>query len=285
MSKTFLLGVGCQRGGTTWLHDYLSTSPQVDFGFTKEYHVWDALHVPRFGWFRERVEEHCVKILELNPSYERNPFAFKWLDFYRHTDNYFDYFDYLHYKNEATRLVGDITPSYSALPTEVLVEIRESLAARGFRAKAVFIMRDPVERVWSSARLNMMRSEDLSDESVVARVEEEYLWPKTKSRGRYNKTLKNLSTAFPKEDRKVLLYEELFSPKVARRITDFLEIDPIEPDFDTKVNASTETSSLPEELQSRIAQEYAASYRAAAKRFGEDRIRSRWSSARFVDLS
>ena len=30
--KTFLLGVGCQRGGTTWLRDYLQRSDEADLG-------------------------------------------------------------------------------------------------------------------------------------------------------------------------------------------------------------------------------------------------------------
>ena len=43
MTKTFLLGVGCQKGGTTWLYDYLATSPQFKHGHRKEYHVFDAI--------------------------------------------------------------------------------------------------------------------------------------------------------------------------------------------------------------------------------------------------
>ena len=39
----FLLGTGCQKGGTAWLHDYLGSSTETDLGFMKEYHVWDRL--------------------------------------------------------------------------------------------------------------------------------------------------------------------------------------------------------------------------------------------------
>ena len=39
----FLLGTGCQKGGTAWLHDYLGSSAETDLGFMKEYHVWDRL--------------------------------------------------------------------------------------------------------------------------------------------------------------------------------------------------------------------------------------------------
>ena len=40
--KVFILGVGCQKGGTTWLHKQLDKHPNVNMGFTKEYHVFDA---------------------------------------------------------------------------------------------------------------------------------------------------------------------------------------------------------------------------------------------------
>lgn len=44
--KTFLLGVGAQKAGTTWLYDYLNDHPQTDMGLYKEYHLFDNLHVP-----------------------------------------------------------------------------------------------------------------------------------------------------------------------------------------------------------------------------------------------
>ena len=57
MAGTFLLGVGCQKGGTAWLHRYLEGSPQCDPGFRKEYHVWDALDLPAGRLARERIEK------------------------------------------------------------------------------------------------------------------------------------------------------------------------------------------------------------------------------------
>ncbi len=57
VAGTFLLGVGCQKGGTAWLHRYLEASPQCDPGFRKEYHVWDALDLPAGRLARERIEK------------------------------------------------------------------------------------------------------------------------------------------------------------------------------------------------------------------------------------
>ena len=52
--KVFLLGVGCQKGGTTWLHGQLAKHPEVDLGFTKEYHIFDALHIDDMKYFAQQ---------------------------------------------------------------------------------------------------------------------------------------------------------------------------------------------------------------------------------------
>ena len=76
MAGTFLLGVGCQKGGTAWLHRYLEASPQCDPGFRKEYHVWDSLDLPSGKLARERIESQGGQRAE----------------FLHDPDRYFDYF-------------------------------------------------------------------------------------------------------------------------------------------------------------------------------------------------
>ncbi len=41
----FLLGVGAQKAGTSWLHQQLHSRPDANFGFCKEYHIHDVLTV------------------------------------------------------------------------------------------------------------------------------------------------------------------------------------------------------------------------------------------------
>jgi hypothetical protein len=43
MTKIFILGVGAQKGGTTWLHRQLNNNKNIDLGFRKEYHIFDAI--------------------------------------------------------------------------------------------------------------------------------------------------------------------------------------------------------------------------------------------------
>ena len=45
-NRTFLLGVGAQKAGTSWLYQYLIQKNNTNLGFTKEYHIWDAVNIP-----------------------------------------------------------------------------------------------------------------------------------------------------------------------------------------------------------------------------------------------
>jgi hypothetical protein len=56
LSPTFVLGVGAQKAGTSWLHRQLTKSPFVNMGFTKEYHVWDAIFCELAAEFRATLK-------------------------------------------------------------------------------------------------------------------------------------------------------------------------------------------------------------------------------------
>lgn len=42
-SETFIIGIGAQRSGTTWISRYLDKHPEVAFSPIKELHVFDSL--------------------------------------------------------------------------------------------------------------------------------------------------------------------------------------------------------------------------------------------------
>ena len=170
--KTFLLGLGCQKGGTTWLHGYLSRHPQVASGFTKEYHVLDAHFRPaRRAWQDARIAQtraligtlgrvpglqrrRRIAVLEgAAARYERQ----RWLA--DDLDRYVGYFAGLARENPEARAVYDITPSYAALEGPELAEVRGRLEAAGFDVRVIFVMRDPVERAFSAFRMGLSRAE------------------------------------------------------------------------------------------------------------------------------
>jgi hypothetical protein len=68
---------------------------------------------------------------------------------------YFDYFAGLLGSRPDARLTADVTPAYAMLSAERLTQIKEAFAARGVRTVAVFLMRDPVDRIVSHFRMQI----------------------------------------------------------------------------------------------------------------------------------
>ena len=123
---TFLLGVGAQKAGTSWLHDQLDRRKDTDFGFLKEYHVFDALELEHFSSFRPK-----------------NPTPLKWRTwrrarFMERPERYFDYFT-SRLKPSNIRLTGDITPSYAGLSAQSFQRIKNAFQERGVQMRAVFL--------------------------------------------------------------------------------------------------------------------------------------------------
>ena len=267
MAGTFLLGVGCQKGGTAWLHRYLEASPQCDPGFRKEYHVWDALDLPSGRLARERIEQ------------QGGPRA----AFLEDTERYFDYFAGL-LDGAGIRLTADITPGYAALPVSRLTMIREAFAARGVRPVTAYLLRDPVERIWSAARMDMRRRGDDAPEDPETRVGHMYKHPMYADRTRYDLTMDALEQAFARQDVFYGFYERLFSAETLRPLCDFLGIDFHEPDTGRQVNVSpkSEGATLPEETRRTIAQHFAGVYLAVQQRFPDLDLAELWPSMRLL---
>ena len=267
MAGTFLLGVGCQKGGTAWLHRYLEASPQCDPGFRKEYHVWDALDLAAGRLARERIEKQGGQ----RAAFLRDP------------EQYFDYFSGL-LEPTAIRLTADITPGYAALPAERLAMVRAGFASRGVRPVAVFLLRDPVERIWSAARMDIRRLGDQANEDPETRVSRMYLRPMYADRTRYDLTMDALEEAFPREDVFYGFYERLFTSETLAPLCDFLGIDFHEPDVSRQVNVSpkSEGASLAQDIRRTIAQHFAPAYAAVQRRFPELDLAALWPSMRLL---
>ena len=264
---TFLLGVGCQKGGTAWLHRYLEGSPQCDPGFRKEYHVWDALDLPAGKLARERIEKQGGQRAEFLHDPER----------------YFDYFSGL-LEPPDIRLTADITPGYAALSAERLTMIHDGFASRGVRPAAVYLLRDPVERIWSASRMDMRRRGDEAPEDPETRVSHMYKHPMYADRTRYDLTMDALEQAFPREDVFYGFYERLFTAETLAPLCDFLGIDYQEPDTGRQVNVSpkSEGAALPEDTRRTIARHFAAVYDAVQRRFPDLDLADLWPSARLL---
>lgn len=290
MTKTFILGVGAQKGGTTWLHRQLNDNKNIDLGFRKEYHIFDAIEdferdkkskKPKNGFREKRINKilnsHKQGTLGRNLAKGRKQSRYTSLElaFIDNVDNYFDYFDYLYLKNPEVDAVGDITPNYALLRTKTYQLIRHGLEKRGFDVKVFFLMRDPVERAWSLAR---MKQRKMSNEKRDQFDEFKYIEKTTDNgftsyKSQYDKTIKQLEEAFDPVQIHYGFFETLFEADNYHRIKNFLDI-PLKPFDSSQVfNASPKNSSLPAELNQKLVQHFKSTYEFIANRHGDNVVK------------
>lgn len=281
--KVFILGVGCMKGGTSWLHRQLIKHSSVDMGFAKEYHVFDGLYLKACRSFLDRKLNELECLITSKQLMTSNPDLLRHIDFYRDTNNYFDYFDCLFHKSKSTNIVGDITPSYSGLPKEAFQLIKSQLENRGFRVKVIFIMRDPLERCWSQVRMRRIamgsspEKEFLSEQDQLLRL---YKSEKFQLRTRYEITIANLEATFDPDDIFYCPFENLFQLQTIENIESFLGISGLNADFQQKVNVSPKNEPhINEEISSNIVNFYKDTYLFCDKKFGLNKV---WNGFRYL---
>lgn len=284
--KIFLLGVGSQKCGTSWLHDVISQSPSVNMGIEKEYHIHDARTLPDCAGFKRRAQKRVAGLKARGNGAKAGSRLQLVLDFHRDVETYYDYFQELVAVNNV-HVTGDFTPSYCGLSAETLTDIDTQLASRGMTAKAVFLMRDPVERVWSAIR--MSRREVIRKKpdhqfkiTEMEQLKNNYQNPSHQSRSDYGATIRNLTEAFPEERLFFEFYETLFSQDVIDRLCSFVGVDPIQADVNKMINVSPKAIEITEDIAEEIAIHHADSYKTVANKFGTDKVKDLWQSARFV---
>lgn len=274
--KTFVLGVGCQKGGTSWLHHFLRRLPAAEMGFLKEYHVWDALSLPECGLFRQLAFgwPPATKTGISWPLLDNEQQAQSLRSFYEDVANYFNYFESIF---ADSRLSGDLTPSYGMLPAAVYRRIREDFASLGITVKVIFLLRDPVERICSHVRKSRNHAVT-PNEDLLARHHR----PDVRARTTYEVTLRNLEEAFPADLVHCEFYERLFTEPAIGRLCEFLGVSSTAADFTTHVNTSDRSIVFDEQVKQRVATFYGQTYREIAARFGRADVLELWPRGRMI---
>lgn len=270
----FLLGAGAQKAGTTWLHAYLTHFDDVDFGPIKEYHIWDGLSVPEFAEFdtrgrsvplRRRLRAAWRGIgggapdeLLLRRRLQSDP------------ARYFDFFAAL-LARPGVRMTGDITPSYSALPLPVLSRIRAGFAERGIPTRAVFLMRDPVERCLSAIRMYRRAGKSMQGVDITLPDDEMLMryvtGPQALLRTDYPAALDRLGAAFEPQALHVGFYETMFEAEEFARLNAFLGCTPDPAFIARRFNTTEREAALAPELRARAARALRGIYDETARRF------------------
>ncbi|WP_255449567.1 sulfotransferase [Shimia ponticola] len=257
--KRFVLGIGAHKGGTSWLHSYLSRFDQVELAFKKELHVWDARFMPASKGYQVRPKR-LAKFRKTD-----------WLRFAMQRSDRF-YEAYFRRKfDQGAQITGEITPAYCGLPTDALVHIRQRILNIGAQPRVVFLMRDPFERCWSAVRYDKRRGKldaGLSDEETLLR---HYQSPAFQMRTRYETVCPRVLQAFGPGEVYFGLYETLFDEPSLEAIGRFLGLPVDKSNLTDRVNASPKGQSVSPRIRDEVRSFYSETYAYCAEHFPQTR--------------
>lgn len=226
MVKTFILCPGLERSGTTWLHKYLLSYENINFGDTKEYHYFDSI-----------LLKHCFDYVRINKKHDIL-YKFYENDINLWTYNYFYYFLNILNNNKIT---GDFSPGYSALEEEVFEFIKNTFLNFDVITKCIFLVRDPVERHISATTMRLQRNHiELNDNEYNKKLLENIKDPFFIVNANFENDTHKLKKVF---DNNFLLlkHDNLFNDETTKKICNFLNLEHISmPEFlENKINKSS----------------------------------------------
>jgi hypothetical protein len=262
--KTFLLGIGAQKAGTSWLWSYLSSRGDVYLSST-ELHFFDSQHRSK-GHRRKRLlrKQHRIRNAKTQKILDQK---LEQAELLQDEESYRNFFR--ERVPAAIRVFGEISPSYSLLGEDGFCSVRGLFRSR----RIVFIMRDPVERFCSQMR--MSRNKNTRRGSERADILSAIQHPRYLQKSRYEDTVRNLEAVFSPDDILYLFYETLFCREAIGRLCTFLALPYTAPDFSTVVNAGGVRDPLSPEIDNIIRNAFDATYRFCSAKFG-DKLPSKW---------
>lgn len=281
MTKTFFLGLGGQKCGSSWIQAYLARQPGSDFGRLGEYQAWEHRLGGVFARYARPAPNAAERLRARAKALVGAPEPADHLRWRLQSDPeaYFDYFDRLCQAPGILR-TGDITPSYAALTADHLYALRDGILSRGFDLRVIFCMRDPVARLVSHLRMDSDKGRIVPSGSDAQDLRGFYAGLEAQARSRYDQTLANIAAVFPEGQTHICLFEELFTPQGIGALARFAGVAEEPEAGNRKVNARDSASDIPEDLAAEIAQFYAPAYHAAHARLPQ--VAGLWPSARHV---
>jgi len=238
---TLLFCVGATKAGTSWLYRYLHAHPECRMRSIKELHFFDTVD------FADYEHQFATYARLRSDLAARLAGAGEWraANLQRQIDDVDEvvaalalaqsgdevgavraYRDYLFAASGSARLVGDITPGY-ALLSEARLRMMAGLSPA---VRFLYLMRDPLERLWSHVRMQARRQLRAGEEiglksrRVLNRVVRRGLETHVHSRGDYRATILRLQAAIPAPQLMIEFSERLLTEAGLRRLCGFLGI-------------------------------------------------------------
>lgn len=219
-----LICIGSQKAATTWLHRMLARHPRVFMPPLKEVHYFDALHVPvqrnfqlrRAGRARRLLREQFAR----NPAYRaitymlteviRYPKLRRYFHELRFTASLWEtpmddaWYASLFEGARPDQVTCDFTSAYALLPPDGIAHLRRLNP----EARVVFILRNPVDRALSHARMLVKRHKAPRTDASLRKFLDSKV---VRSRDDSIAVLDCWQAHWPKEQFKVLFFDDIES--------------------------------------------------------------------------
>lgn len=281
-----LFGIGATKAGTSWLHRYLAGHPDCALRSIKELHFFDtAADRDAHRWYLrdlDRKGEALAAEIAAAPGApdDERVFRLAELRHYRRVLKRHDegaYLDFVEGARGDERVAGDITPAYGLLTAERLAHMARLRADVRF----VYLMRDPVDRLWSHVRMVAKRRGGQGDFAGAAQALLDRVMAGAENhivlRGDYRSVLEKLAAAVDPARAFVCTCEDLFEGDALGRLCAFLGIDHIPGDRETRVHAGEAAAMRPDQRR-RAADFLRPQYEFVAERMG--RVPPAWAANR-----
>jgi hypothetical protein len=278
--ETLLYCIGTQKAGTTWLHGELQKQGRIHFA-RKEFHYWDVKRSPFLDpralplgpllpWLRKHRGGRLERLGRLHPRLREG--ALGWQMVLSAPDDHRAYTRALTLGSRGHRIVGDVTPSYALLGRRTFAE----MAALHPDARFIFLMRDPVDRLWSGVkhRTRPWYSDPRGGVQAALNAFENAIDDPLNTdlrRSDYARTITELDAAVPAGKVLYLFYETLFRPETLARICAFIGIEPFDAAFNERTHEGVTYDRKPPEASFARAREMLApTYDLVFQRFGDE---------------
>ncbi|CAO3459649.1 sulfotransferase family protein [Azospirillum largimobile] len=126
------------------------------------------------------------------------------------------------HRDPSTR-VGEITPAYSIISDDAIRELHDLCP----ELRLFYVLRNPVERAWSAARMAVLRAEMTVEEASDQWFLDHFRSAGSRRRGAYAQTIIRWRSAFPDEQLMVAFFDDLTAePRTfLARLCDHIGID------------------------------------------------------------
>ncbi|MFO8163421.1 MAG: sulfotransferase [Desulfatiglandales bacterium] len=169
------VGIGATRGGSSWLHYVLAAHPDIWVTPVKELHYYDRPMNGTFTFIKDPVRRNIriksyIKNMYDNTNQDGllNTLAWDFKFFFNKRSE--DWYKSL-FAQAGNRIAGEVTPAYAILSRDAIARMAEGNPG----LKAVYMLRDPIERAWSSivnglAKKHKRSISDVSEEAILAKI-------------------------------------------------------------------------------------------------------------------